>query len=848
MAKLSRFRAQGRLIRQSTVPGSVLLAGPTRRETERRWRFRLYPWFKVAIVALIAQVIIALTLREPALSVCCACINLSLVVMAACLTTRNAVLSGQAIRLFWSFLAAAYWVWALPVCVWFYYWVLHGSTPKFLLMTFPWFLHIVLMIAAVTARPDLRLSRQRPYRVTLNFLTVLFLLVFAYAYLLFPYRYVPDFAAVMRRWAAMYSGENVILLLVLSAVVITSQRPWKAIYGQLLGGATLYAVASELAHLVFAFNGRFTDGLVSVPFNVSTAWFIWVSLHGRERALELAQTHPYKGGRGRASVLATLALVAIPVVGVFEMLRPDEPYGARLIRMLVVVISVMLMAMMGFIQDYLSNRELAADVLIANDRLQLAVKSGKSAVWEWNIGSGQSSWFGDLRTLFGMQSVTFVGHIDDFRNYVHPDDREQVWRALNKAMHAHAPYTGEFRIVGSDGSVRCVAATGTCYYASSGKPERMLGVTVDITERKEAEQKLRESEMRFQNMADKTPSLIWMCDADGRITYLNEKGAEFTGPNPGDGYGNTWISYIHPEDRERIVRAITLALESHEAFSKEYRLRRRDGVYRWMFDVASPRTNGDGSFAGFIGSAIDVTDQKLAREALESVSGRLIEAQEKERTRIARELHDDICQKLAVLSMAIQRANRGLDGSVAATAKDQLEKIRMECAAISGDVQLLSHELHSSKLDYLGIGAAIRGFCKEFAKQHELSIKFSEQNIPNRLPREVSLCLFRISQEGLHNALKHSGTTHFRVSLTGSSSEVQLEVKDEGAGFDLERARQDRGLGLVSMQERMNLVQGQLNIESTPGVGTKIVATVPLAPPCDGDSAGASLANVSLTA
>jgi PAS domain S-box-containing protein len=363
----------------------------------------------------------------------------------------------------------------------------------------------------------------------------------------------------------------------------------------------------------------------------------------------------------------------------------------------------------------------------------------------------------------------------------------------------------------------------------------IFGLLWQRARKRRAEAVLRESEMRFRVMANTTPALIWMCDQQGKITYLNDERLDFTGPIRETGYSDGWIEYVHPDDIKRVLETLARGLESQERFSHEYRLRRRDGVYRWMFDVASPRFNGDGTFAGFIGSAIDVTDQKLAREALETVSGRLIEAQEKERTRIARELHDDICQKLAVLSMEIQRANRGLDGS-AGGAKEQFEKIRTECAAIAGDVQLLSHELHSSKLEYLGVAAAIRGFCKELAKQHELNIEFTEQNVPKQLPREVSLCLFRVAQEALHNALKHSGTVRFWVNLTGTMSEVQLEVRDEGAGFDVEEAKQDRGLGLVSMQERMNLVHGRFQIESVRGAGTKVVATSPLTTITEEDS------------
>jgi PAS domain S-box-containing protein len=353
----------------------------------------------------------------------------------------------------------------------------------------------------------------------------------------------------------------------------------------------------------------------------------------------------------------------------------------------------------------------------------------------------------------------------------------------------------------------------------------IIGLLWQRSRKRRAEAVLRESEKRFRVMTDATPALVWICDVHGKITYLNERRVAFTGPNPDAGYGDTWTTYVHPDDLNGILDTLFHALKVHQPFSKEYRLRRSDAVYRWMFDVASPRFNGDGSFAGFIGSAIDMTDQKLAQQALEKVSGQLIEAQEKERSRIARELHDDISQKLALLSIELERANRARSGSPA-QAQTSFEEVRKRCAEIASDVQLLSHQLHSSRLDYLGVVAAIRGFCRELANKHAVNIEFMDHDVPTDLPRDVSLCLFRIAQEALHNAVKYSGVSEFKVELRCVADELQLAVTDKGAGFDVLEAWRKGGLGLLSMQERIHLIHGKLNVESAPGLGTRVVATV----------------------
>jgi PAS domain S-box-containing protein len=355
----------------------------------------------------------------------------------------------------------------------------------------------------------------------------------------------------------------------------------------------------------------------------------------------------------------------------------------------------------------------------------------------------------------------------------------------------------------------------------------IAGLLWQRARKRKTEAVLRESEKRFRMMTDTTPSLVWMCDAQGRIMYLNERRIAFTGPDPNTGYGDTWITYVQPDDQMKVMDNLSQALKTRQPFSQEYRLRRSDGVYRWMLDVASPRVNGDGSFGGFIGSAIDTTDQKLAQQALEKVSGQLIEAQEKERSRIARDLHDDICQRLALLSMEIEQANRISDKSSVNT-KMSLEEIRKHCSEIAGDVQSLSHQLHSSKLDYLGIVAAIRGFCGEFSKQHEVTIEFSERNVPAHLPKDVSLCLFRVAQEALHNAVKYSGVNRFAVEVSGMEDAVQLVVSDDGAGFNVEEAKKTPGLGLLSMQERIHLVHGNFTVESKPWHGTRVIVSVPV--------------------
>ena len=259
----------------------------------------------------------------------------------------------------------------------------------------------------------------------------------------------------------------------------------------------------------------------------------------------------------------------------------------------------------------------------------------------------------------------------------------------------------------------------------------------------------------------------------------------------------------------------------------EYRLRRYDGEYRWVLDIGVPRYSQDGSFAGYIGSCVDVTDRRLAEEALSDMNRGLIEAQERERARIARELHDDIGQRLALLVIDLERLQEN-STHLPVEARSSMDELPKRTSEIATDIQSLSHELHSSKLEYLGLAAAMRSFCREFGEHQNVEIDFKTHDLPNPLSPDVSLCLFRVLQEALHNSAKHSGVRNIEVGLWGTSDEIHLAVSDSGAGFDREVAKENRGLGLVSMEERLKLVKGTFSIESQPKRGTTIHARVPL--------------------
>ena len=355
----------------------------------------------------------------------------------------------------------------------------------------------------------------------------------------------------------------------------------------------------------------------------------------------------------------------------------------------------------------------------------------------------------------------------------------------------------------------------------------MLGAFIiarDIKPRR-AEDVRHESEERFQLVANTAPAMIWISDVDKLCTYVNQSWLDFTGRSLEEELGNGWAEGVHPDDLTHCLDSYTKAFDQREAFQIEYRMRRRDGQYRWLLDSGVPRFDACGSFIGYIGSVIDVTQHKLAEAALSAMSQQLIEAQEKERTWIARELHDDISQRLSLLMMHMQSlCNRTSLAEIQAGLRNGLQQM----SELGSEMRALSHRLHAPTLDYVGLKGAASAYCSELSEHHNVKIRFDSENIPSGLSPEVSLCLYRILQESLQNALKHSGSRHFQVLLKGGTGEIELTVKDSGIGFEPEQAFKGRGIGLSSMKERLKLVNGVLSIHSKLGFGTTINVRVPL--------------------
>jgi signal transduction histidine kinase len=352
----------------------------------------------------------------------------------------------------------------------------------------------------------------------------------------------------------------------------------------------------------------------------------------------------------------------------------------------------------------------------------------------------------------------------------------------------------------------------------------------DLTERKHAEDALRQSEELKASILGSLSNHVVVVDAMGIVVDVNDPGLDFGAGAPllhireGVNYFDMCRSATGGNTLEgaAALDGIQAVFDrKRDDFEMEYVVHSAPGQPCLLMSVTVLK----GHDHGVVISHQDITERKPHEQAIQDLSGRLIKAQEEERSRIARELHDDINQQVAMLAIELQQ----LQGFLPAGFPEGREKVQAlweKTHILSTEIQHLSHQLHSAKLEHLGIIAALRGLCSEFSEQHKVEADFQYRQVPPNLDSNISLTLFRVAQESLHNIAKHSHATKVRLELVGTANKIVLRVSDDGVGFATDRHR--TGLGMISMNERTRLVGGTFAVSSIPSLGTQVEASISL--------------------
>ncbi len=489
-----------------------------------------------------------------------------------------------------------------------------------------------------------------------------------------------------------------------------------------------------------------------------------------------------------------------------------------------------------------TDQKLAMDELqLSKDRLRIAVDAARLGLWHTGVPLDKLVWDARCKEHFGLAPDAEVT-ISTFYERLHPADREATRRAVERALADHEPYDVEYRTVAPDGRCRWIRAIGEASYDEAGQPYRFDGVTTDVTERKHAEEAIRESEARFRNMADSAPVMIWRADTEGRRTYFNKPWLDFTGCAEQQELADRWDESVHPDDRARCQSIFQAAFRDRQTYDVEFRLRRADGEYRWIYSRATALFSEAGAFTGYIGSEIDFTDRKQAEEALKEADRRKDEFL----AMLAHELRNP----LAAIHNAAQvllRPGRAEDHEwsreVIGRQTKHLGRIIDDLLDVSritrGTVQLRKEPVDLGPIIRRAV-ETIRPLIEE--KQHTLTLSLPPE--PTRLLADPTR-LEQVFVNLLANAAKYT-ENRGQVRLTAEhNGNLVVTVQDDGVGiapellphvFDMftqadrsiDRAEGGLGIGLTLVKRLVEMHGGTVSATSAgPGNGSTFTLTLP---------------------
>jgi PAS domain S-box-containing protein len=453
--------------------------------------------------------------------------------------------------------------------------------------------------------------------------------------------------------------------------------------------------------------------------------------------------------------------------------------------------------------------------------------------WEFDVATAQLAFNDQYYRLHGTTAEEAGGYLmsaEAFASrYVHPDDAHLVGEAIQQAIETNDStfqFQTEARILRADGEPRSVAVWFRIEKDPRGRTTKLLGVSQDITERKRAEAELQRSEGKYRTLVEMTGTGYAITDAQGRILDANQEYVRLSGHRAlREILGRSVIEWTAEGAKQRNAEAVAQCAK--DGFIRNFVTEYVDGKGQGTFSEVNATTEGEGESLRIVALCRDVTGRQRQEQAIHELSGRLINAQEQERSRIARELHDDVNQQLAVLAIELQQLESFFPED-SSEGRQKVQALWKKTHGLSTEIQQLSHQLHSTKLEHLGIVAALRGLCTEFSAQHNIGTEFQFRQVPPTMDSDASLSLFRVAQESLHNVAKHSRAKRVRMELFGEGGKVVLRVSDDGVGFDPDARRNQTGLGMISMSERIRFVGGTLSVWSKPSMGTQVEAAIPL--------------------
>jgi signal transduction histidine kinase len=472
-------------------------------------------------------------------------------------------------------------------------------------------------------------------------------------------------------------------------------------------------------------------------------------------------------------------------------------------------------------------RRINAELRTSETRFALATSFAGAGLWDLDTITRRIWATPNTGKLYGLP-VTADVTFEDFLGVVHPEDRDRVRGLVSAALASGSDFADEHRIILPTGEVRWIAARGQVQPETGAQPHRMLGMSLDVTAQRHAEAAQRAALARLEAAVDAVGLGFYLMTPPCETADLDDRARAMFGipPDQEPRMRSFWLEHVHPDDRDGVIQASRdVKEEGVERISRVYRYEHPTRGLVWLQHTTRTfERDASGRPTRVAGVVQDITEQKRAEEALSTLSRRLIQAQEAERALLARELHDDVTQRMAVLAIELGRAESGAPGG---EQSEMLRTVREGLVRLSEDIHSLAYRLHPSVLEELGLAEALRTECERRGRRGGIDITLDLEPVPAAFGKDAALCLYRVAQEALNNVTRHARAHTAQVVLRQMDGGLLLAVRDDGVGFDPGEPRVRGSLGLVSMQERLRLVNGTLDVESAPGHGTSITAWAP---------------------
>ncbi len=499
--------------------------------------------------------------------------------------------------------------------------------------------------------------------------------------------------------------------------------------------------------------------------------------------------------------------------------RDVEVYGAT-------VLTKRGPALVGTLID-ITERKRAQDALKESEtRFKQVIENVADFIWEVDANGLYTYASPSVERILGYTSDELIGKTHFYDLFV-PEDREELRAAAFRLFDESGPFRAfPNRNVAKNGRIIDLETTGAPIVNDAGELIGYRGADRDVTERRRAEMALRESEALNRSIFEQAAVGIAQVGLEGRWLQVNDKVCEILGYSREELMQLTFQDVTYPEDLTASLDFVQRVLSGEiKTYTTEKRYVRKDGSLIWAnLTVALVRNE---SPRYFISVVEDITARKQVEAELRLLSGRLITAQEKERAWLAKELHDGLSQDLALLAIELdQLGNHPPEQPKHVSVR--VEKLSTRVKELAEDVHKLSHGLHPSILESVGLVAALKSFFRELERSRKVTIHFTARDVPQMLPNEVALGLYRVAQEALQNVVKHSGAKQATAEIMLAGDELRMRIADDGKGFDLCSNNSPDTVGLIGMRERIELLDGEIRWETKPGQGTTVHVSVPI--------------------